>query len=185
MHRGARCCAVSCADYAWAAGASSPARVTGTTSVRSPTPTSTTTPTAPPSSSRPHSMLSMFIDIHTLLAPFVLIPQDARAATGRLAWPAPELVGDDAASEGRTTVSAATGTGEQGGGGADRGVSSCIIQKLSRAVKRHLVLGAARALREADAVVVRVRVDRGAQLCLLYTSPSPRDGLLSRMPSSA
>ena len=23
------------------------------------------------------------------------------------------------------------------------------------------------------------------QLCLLYTSPSPRDGLLSRMPSSA
>ena len=41
-------------------------------------------------------MLSMFIDIHTLLAPFVLIPQDARAATGRLAWPAPELVGVDA-----------------------------------------------------------------------------------------
>ena len=25
----------------------------------------------------------------------------------------------------------------------------------------------------------------GAILCLLYTSPSPRDGLLSRMPSSA
>ena len=24
-----------------------------------------------------------------------------------------------------------------------------------------------------------------AQACLLYTSPSPRDGLLSRMPSSA
>ena len=24
-----------------------------------------------------------------------------------------------------------------------------------------------------------------SQLCLLYTSPSPRDGLLSRMPSSA
>ena len=52
-------------------------RVTGTTSVRSPTPTSTTTPTAPPSSPRPHSMLSMLIDIHMLLAPFVLIPQDA------------------------------------------------------------------------------------------------------------
>ena len=27
--------------------------------------------------------------------------------------------------------------------------------------------------------------DRVAGLCLLYTSPSPRDGLLSRMPSSA
>ena len=25
----------------------------------------------------------------------------------------------------------------------------------------------------------------GSKLCLLYTSPSPRDGLLSRMPSSA
>ena len=30
--------------------------------------------------------------------------------------------------------------------------------------------------------VVRVRHGKG---CLLYTSPSPRDGLLSRMPSSA
>ena len=30
----------------------------------------------------------------------------------------------------------------------------------------------------------RVQVD-GIPTCLLYTSPSPRDGLLSRMPSSA
>ena len=29
------------------------------------------------------------------------------------------------------------------------------------------------------------RSDRSNQPCLLYTSPSPRDGLLSRMPSSA
>ena len=28
-------------------------------------------------------------------------------------------------------------------------------------------------------------LDEQADLCLLYTSPSPRDGLLSRMPSSA
>ena len=27
--------------------------------------------------------------------------------------------------------------------------------------------------------------DAGYKVCLLYTSPSPRDGLLSRMPSSA
>ena len=27
--------------------------------------------------------------------------------------------------------------------------------------------------------------DARAMICLLYTSPSPRDGLLSRMPSSA
>ena len=29
------------------------------------------------------------------------------------------------------------------------------------------------------------RVKYGQEICLLYTSPSPRDGLLSRMPSSA
>ena len=30
-----------------------------------------------------------------------------------------------------------------------------------------------------------VVIHRLARICLLYTSPSPRDGLLSRMPSSA
>ena len=29
------------------------------------------------------------------------------------------------------------------------------------------------------------KVKPGSKACLLYTSPSPRDGLLSRMPSSA
>ena len=29
------------------------------------------------------------------------------------------------------------------------------------------------------------RTNGGEETCLLYTSPSPRDGLLSRMPSSA
>ena len=48
----------------------------------------------------------------------------------------------------------------------------------------------------AQAVIVHVNADEplcwvrkqdsgGAYICLLYTSPSPRDGLLSRMPSSA
>ena len=36
---------------------------------------------------------------------------------------------------------------------------------------------------EAEAAKYEVTVDY--YLCLLYTSPSPRDGLLSRMPSSA
>ena len=31
----------------------------------------------------------------------------------------------------------------------------------------------------------RMWVQMGYEVCLLYTSPSPRDGLLSRMPSSA
>ena len=30
-----------------------------------------------------------------------------------------------------------------------------------------------------------IHMDDGSYTCLLYTSPSPRDGLLSRMPSSA
>ena len=33
-----------------------------------------------------------------------------------------------------------------------------------------------------DLQLIDSRID---ELCLLYTSPSPRDGLLSRMPSSA
>ena len=36
----------------------------------------------------------------------------------------------------------------------------------------------------AYATLIRVKV-RLFRICLLYTSPSPRDGLLSRMPSSA
>ena len=36
-----------------------------------------------------------------------------------------------------------------------------------------------------DAGLVRERAEALIRICLLYTSPSPRDGLLSRMPSSA
>ena len=50
-------------------------------------------------------------------------------------------------------------------------------------------LAAAVAAHGGDAAAPRrlleVRVRRGRDGCLLYTSPSPRDGLLSRMPSSA
>ena len=35
---------------------------------------------------------------------------------------------------------------------------------------------------ERDLMLIKVNAPKG---CLLYTSPSPRDGLLSRMPSSA
>ena len=47
-------------------------------------------------------------------------------------------------------------------------------------------LGVLRVLVEADGVVISAEelLDRVWD-CLLYTSPSPRDGLLSRMPSSA
>ena len=39
--------------------------------------------------------------------------------------------------------------------------------------------------KKAVAIALRNRWRRQALTCLLYTSPSPRDGLLSRMPSSA
>ena len=39
---------------------------------------------------------------------------------------------------------------------------------------------------DTDRVALRIVIDEGPRYtCLLYTSPSPRDGLLSRMPSSA
>ena len=38
---------------------------------------------------------------------------------------------------------------------------------------------------EDDATQGVVLIKDGYLICLLYTSPSPRDGLLSRMPSSA
>ena len=36
-----------------------------------------------------------------------------------------------------------------------------------------------------DELIAQVALLQGDKTCLLYTSPSPRDGLLSRMPSSA
>ena len=36
-----------------------------------------------------------------------------------------------------------------------------------------------------EAVLLELKVEECRSSCLLYTSPSPRDGLLSRMPSSA
>ena len=38
---------------------------------------------------------------------------------------------------------------------------------------------------ETESPLMRVEGDTIYYACLLYTSPSPRDGLLSRMPSSA
>ena len=38
---------------------------------------------------------------------------------------------------------------------------------------------------EAKTFIINSEMSGGSYDCLLYTSPSPRDGLLSRMPSSA
>ena len=48
------------------------------------------------------------------------------------------------------------------------------------------LLGLTGAVRNsADAQSLLAVADHALSACLLYTSPSPRDGLLSRMPSSA
>ena len=41
------------------------------------------------------------------------------------------------------------------------------------------------AMNRLSKVDIAVTTNGGGIICLLYTSPSPRDGLLSRMPSSA
>ena len=58
----------------WRPGASNPARATGTTSARSPTPTSTPAATAPPSNYYSCSMVIVVMHtLLTLLEPLVLI----------------------------------------------------------------------------------------------------------------
>ena len=50
---------------------------------------------------------------------------------------------------------------------------------LAHKVNRRVEIGPHATLYFEDALTMQY------QVCLLYTSPSPRDGLLSRMPSSA
>ena len=54
--------------------------------------------------------------------------------------------------------------------------------RASREIERSMLHAALRQRDKAERVMVRVATE---ECCLLYTSPSPRDGLLSRMPSSA
>ena len=48
----------------------------------------------------------------------------------------------------------------------------------------HEVLDHRKRIEESDTIVLIAPI-WNFRICLLYTSPSPRDGLLSRMPSSA
>ena len=68
--------------------------------------------------------------------------------------------------------------------GASYGIGFAIAKDLaSRGA--HLIL-TARSGEKLEALASSIRSEGGkANVCLLYTSPSPRDGLLSRMPSSA
>ena len=64
-----------------------------------------------------------------------------------------------------------------------------IESRLPEGAEADIVLGTMEdsLLDSADLAVISpgVPIDSPVVVCLLYTSPSPRDGLLSRMPSSA
>ena len=61
-------------------------------------------------------------------------------------------------------------------------VDSCLTYQQAAGVSTHPDADFSEAYASADAVLHELYID---YTCLLYTSPSPRDGLLSRMPSSA
>ena len=67
-------------------------------------------------------------------------------------------------------------------------LQSDAVQFMYRTLEEHDLLVDEDATTEAIDALASALVDQhvaGANICLLYTSPSPRDGLLSRMPSSA
>ena len=51
--------------------------------------------------------------------------------------------------------------------------------------RAHILEGLKIALKNIDKIVETIKKSKDPQTCLLYTSPSPRDRSLSRMPSSA
>ena len=79
--------------------------------------------------------------------------------------------------------------------GASKGLGRSICEIL--ASKGFTVIGIARVSSElsklenylqninSNSATFPCDLSKEAEICLLYTSPSPRDGLLSRMPSSA
>eukprot|EP01016_Furgasonia_blochmanni_P006422 TRINITY_DN12581_c0_g2_i2.p3 TRINITY_DN12581_c0_g2~~TRINITY_DN12581_c0_g2_i2.p3 ORF type:complete len:152 (+),score=33.64 TRINITY_DN12581_c0_g2_i2:662-1117(+) len=66
-----------------------------------------------------------------------------------------------------------TGPSTQRGGLSGRGNEALLLQQMEELQKQ---------LRDKENELAK---EKEAHHCLLYTSPSPRDGLLSRMPSSA
>ena len=63
------------------------------------------------------------------------------------------------------------------------GQAICLPNKHLTLIKPKLSVGQTWEDNSGDKYTIRI-IEKGS-VCLLYTSPSPRDGLLSRMPSSA
>ena len=60
------------------------------------------------------------------------------------------------------------------------------LKKMNRALEEYVIMGINTNIQLHQKIIQTDEFKRGSyNICLLYTSPSPRDGLLSRMPSSA
>ena len=61
-------------------------------------------------------------------------------------------------------------------------IEDFLIKLNAKGITENEISSAAQVMRSKS---LSIDLGNGAHVCLLYTSPSPRDGLLSRMPSSA
>ena len=70
---------------------------------------------------------------------------------------------------------------------AAKGKAADIVQGAQRQANETIETAKGKAKAEGDAIVNKAQAEIDAEVssCLLYTSPSPRDATLSRMPSSA
>ena len=59
------------------------------------------------------------------------------------------------------------------------------LDNISLAIKKGSIFGLLGPNGAGKSTFINILADLAKKTCLLYTSPSPRDGLLSRMPSSA
>ena len=75
-----------------------------------------------------------------------------------------------------------SGGADVGGGGGAGGLIEGVISQPVTATAYTITVGAGGAARTDGS---SGNAGSPSYFCLLYTSPSPRDGLLSRMPSSA
>ena len=64
-------------------------------------------------------------------------------------------------------------------------VNTCQVQKQSNCETLCAPVNVEKCNQSVQTVDAEIQVCAESHTCLLYTSPSPRDGLLSRMPSSA
>ena len=104
---------------------------------------------------------------------------------GGAAVDAERTAGADIVVDGEDDVIVGIFTGLFGTDGAVDGIGGDHVDALPRADVDAAFAGDAFALIDVDELLRLDRLGKPGRICLLYTSPSPRDATLSRMPSSA